>query len=386
MREEPDTRDVADRPHAVARAQAVVDRDPAPGDLDIELLEPEPVHGRAPARGDEEPLGLDCLSPSELEPESRVGRFGAFGLGFDQHAHAILLESLAKEVAGVRIEPREDAVVALDERHLRAHALEELGELDADRAATQDDERPRNRLEPDCVLVRPVRNRVEAVDVRNGGCRARRDDELVVRELAIAHRDDPGAHDACLPPNELSPLIGEPADVPRVVPTLRYLIPPPPHATDIDVTDDGFGSTRGDPRRGDDFGRPEQRLRRQARVVRAVASGQASLDDGDLGFRVEASERADEVLAARSRSEHDDATATHETERAGFEPATHLSARTRFPVALLRPLGHLSKEPEVTRRSARLSRLLPTRRRLRRPGSAARSASPRTTACRPDRS
>jgi hypothetical protein len=32
-------------------------------------------------------------------------------------------------------------------------------------------------------------------------------------------------------------------------------------------------------------------------------------------------------------------------ERAGFEPATDLSARTRFPVALLRPLGHLS-EPE----------------------------------------
>src|SRR2546423_7265685 len=31
------------------------------------------------------------------------------------------------------------------------------------------------------------------------------------------------------------------------------------------------------------------------------------------------------------------------TERAGFEPATHLSARTRFPVALLRPLGHLSE-------------------------------------------
>ena len=31
-----------------------------------------------------------------------------------------------------------------------------------------------------------------------------------------------------------------------------------------------------------------------------------------------------------------------EAERAGFEPATDLSARTRFPVALLRPLGHLS--------------------------------------------
>jgi hypothetical protein len=32
----------------------------------------------------------------------------------------------------------------------------------------------------------------------------------------------------------------------------------------------------------------------------------------------------------------------NKAERAGFEPATHLSARTRFPVALLRPLGHLS--------------------------------------------
>jgi hypothetical protein len=38
-------------------------------------------------------------------------------------------------------------------------------------------------------------------------------------------------------------------------------------------------------------------------------------------------------------------------ERAGFEPATDLSARTRFPVALLRPLGHLS-EVEQGRGSA----------------------------------
>src|SRR5947199_4854491 len=36
------------------------------------------------------------------------------------------------------------------------------------------------------------------------------------------------------------------------------------------------------------------------------------------------------------------------TERAGFEPATHLSARTRFPVALLRPLGHLSRRSSVS--------------------------------------
>src|SRR3954454_23491887 len=32
-----------------------------------------------------------------------------------------------------------------------------------------------------------------------------------------------------------------------------------------------------------------------------------------------------------------------QAEGEGFEPSTHLSARTRFPVALLRPLGHPSE-------------------------------------------
>jgi hypothetical protein len=44
------------------------------------------------------------------------------------------------------------------------------------------------------------------------------------------------------------------------------------------------------------------------------------------------------------------------TEREGFEPSTHLSAGTRFPVAFLRPLGHLSEGGQrstgVTARSA----------------------------------
>ena len=40
-------------------------------------------------------------------------------------------------------------------------------------------------------------------------------------------------------------------------------------------------------------------------------------------------------------------------ERAGFEPATHLAARTRFPVALLRPLGHLSKRAKTSRYAVR---------------------------------
>ena len=105
----------------------------------------------------------------------------------------------------------------------------------------------------------------------------------------------------------------------------------------------GLGRARGESGGREDFSRSQERLRRDARVVRALTAGELALDDGDLDVGIEPAKRADEVLAARSGADHDHAPVGHQTERAGFEPATHLSARTRFPVALLRPLGHLSK-------------------------------------------
>ena len=100
-------------------------------------------------------------------------------------------------------------------------------------------------------------------------------------------------------------------------------------------------------------------------------------------------------VSARSESAPADSDCAA-TERAGFEPATRLSTRTRFPVALLRPLGHLSgratgypllcaspgraKTPEGVRCRGRTSPgATPawTRRRTRRhPGSASRPADP----------
>ena len=53
--------------------------------------------------------------------------------------------------------------------------------------------------------------------------------------------------------------------------------------------------------------------------------------------------RGGNLVSPHEASEPAPAGSRRETERAGFEPATHLAARTRFPVALLRPLGHLSE-------------------------------------------
>ncbi len=54
----------------------------------------------------------------------------------------------------------------------------------------------------------------------------------------------------------------------------------------------------------------------------------------------------DEVLAVHCYCSYDDdsvlSSAVYLAERAGFEPAVHLAAHTRFPSVLLKPLGHLS--------------------------------------------
>ena len=59
----PDAGDVADRPQALARAQARVDGDAARVGLDADGLQAEPLDARAPAGGDEQPVAAQ-LRPS----------------------------------------------------------------------------------------------------------------------------------------------------------------------------------------------------------------------------------------------------------------------------------------------------------------------------------
>ena len=202
-----------------------------------------------------------------------------------------------------------------------------------------------------------IRSRRRARRTRSRARRPRRRQVRTTRALA--------AH-------ELGALILDPAGVPRVVAPVRHLVAPPEHALDVDLSGHRLGGAGRALRGSHDLGRPQQRLRRQARVVGALAAGELALDDRDLDVGIETAQRPDEVLAARAGAQHDDASAGHQTERAGFEPATHLSARTRFPVALLRPLGHLSKGRSLARRRALSPASRDGRRTPRRPGSAAR--------------
>ena len=143
---------------------------------------------------------------------------------------------------------------------------------------------------------------------RDRGRGAGRDDEVLVLELAAVGRYDAGASDASLAPDQLRPLVLEPARVPGVVAVARDLVAPPEDAIDRQLPGHRLGGAGRVARGLEDLGRPEQRLRRHAGVVRALAAGEPVLDDDDLDVLIEPPERADEVLAARPRPDDDDTT------------------------------------------------------------------------------
>src|SRR5581483_11185585 len=223
-------REVADRPHALAGAAALVDLDPRASDRQPEPLEPLDV--RPAAGGDEQPLRLDRLAVRE--PKYHVVTWAVLGsLDGDAGAHvdAVLREGLADELARLLVHAAEEPWAVLDHGHARADAREELRELRADGAAAEHGERPRYLLDRGRLDVRPVLDAVEAVDRRNRRPRAGRDHEAVVLELAGAlDRDDAGALDTAESAHELAALAREPFDLPVVVTGVDDPVAPLPDA------------------------------------------------------------------------------------------------------------------------------------------------------------
>ena len=94
--------------------------------------------------------------------------------------------------------------------------------------------------------------------------------------------------------------------MPGVVAPVRHLIAPPEDALDVDIAHHRTCGTGSEPGRSEHLDGSQERLRRKARVVRALSARQLALDDRDLDVVVEPAQRTNEVLAARTGSEYDD--------------------------------------------------------------------------------
>ena len=153
-------------------------------------------------------------------------------------------------------------------------------------------------------MVRPV---VDVCEPSTGGiigARAGRDDEAVVRELLPVDLDDAGPRDRASPRTNAQRCSSSHVELILVVPVARR----PSRATHQTPSASGRSGARPGRavERRRELGRAQHRLRRHARVVRALAADEPALDERDLRVGVEPAEGADEMLAGRPSAEDDD--------------------------------------------------------------------------------
>ena len=115
----------------------------------------------------------------------------------------------------------------------------------------------------------------------------------------------PGAGEPAGPAQQRDALLGQPALLPRVRVVGDHEVAVRERGVDVDL-----GGRRRLPRRVHGLARPQQRLRRDARPVRALAADQLPLDDGDAEPAL--GERAGAVLPGRPAAQDDDVVVAHE--------------------------------------------------------------------------
>ena len=139
--------------------------------------------------------------------------------------------------------------------------------------------------------------RSRGLDRRNDRHRARGDEERVVRQLLLSDDDEAGLLDAPRPRTSLAPCFStHSAWLVSSFPAMKSR-QPKRAARSTSVT---ALSAPGEARAVHDLERAQQRLRRDAGPVGALAADELVLDDGDLGLRVELRQRREERLARRA--------------------------------------------------------------------------------------
>ncbi len=158
----PDAGDVADRPQPLAGAQPRVDRDAARVGLDADRLQADAVDARAPAGGDEQPVAAQLAAVVELEDVVLAVAPGGGRVRAERELDAVAAQDLAERLAQRRGLARQHVLGALDERHLAAEAAHGLRHLDADRAAAEHEQPPRDGLHARRLAVGPDARRARA--------------------------------------------------------------------------------------------------------------------------------------------------------------------------------------------------------------------------------
>jgi hypothetical protein len=219
------------------------------------------------------------------------------------------LEDRREHGSGLGLLPGEDPVRGLDDGHPRAELREGLRELDADRAATHHQQVLRLLGQVEQRPVVEVRNRVQPVDRRDAGVRARREHHPRAAHDLPVHVERVRGGQARPSTDEVDPLrlqlLG------RLVrgDAVDDVVHVPHHRGEVDVAHRAEPPLLRLPGTGHPVRHVEQRLAGDAAVVRAVPSGLGLVDQGDAAAGHAGGARGGE--ASRTRSEDDQVVPAH---------------------------------------------------------------------------
>ena len=213
-------------------------------------------------------------------------------------------------LAGEDLLPAEQPVLALDQRDLRAERRVGLAHLDADDAAAHDDQARRDRLRGRGLAVGPRLGLAEPVDRRERRRRAAGEDHRRAGlDLLLADDDAVRPGEPAPAAEEVDVALLEPGQLRAVVEVVDDLVAAGEQRGDVQLARGGLGRARDAARLRQRLGRAQERLRRHARPVRALAADLAILDDRHLEPAL--GEPPRRHLAARARAQHHHVVAPH---------------------------------------------------------------------------
>ena len=323
--------EVSDRvePVVARHLGVLVDLDVSVG-LEADRLEPEAGDLRGAPDRDEQLVAADDAAVAERHRHLGAVAPDRLGLLAGADVDAQLLQRLGDLGAGELLLARQQPPLTLDQGHLRAQRAIRLPHLDADDAAAQDDQAVGDRIRRGRLAVGPRPRLGEPVDRRHGRRRpAGEDHRPADLERLLAHDHAALAVDAPPAAVERDAAVLEPGQLRAVVEAVDDLVAAIEHGARVELAGRGLRRARHPAQLGEDLAGSQQRLRRHAGPVRALAADLAILHDRNIETGV--GQPAGRHLAARTGAEHHHVEAAHRT--------PWLEGRTRLQWRGIKPLG-----------------------------------------------
>ena len=149
-----------------------------------------PLHARAPAGGDQQPVAAQLAPVVELEDVVVAVAPRGVRVDAEHELDAVAAEHLAERLSERRGLAREHVLGPVDDRHLAAQPAHGLRHLDTDRPAAEDEQPPRDGLHGGHLAVGPdALELAQARDRRHDRIRAVRQHHVVGGVAHAVHLD-----------------------------------------------------------------------------------------------------------------------------------------------------------------------------------------------------